>query len=83
MGKNPAFPLCWGELEKLGNLKCKRKQTSLNEPENFKLKDLTICMPTQKCDGWVSGIRGDMNLSRSTGVVSLVSCGRVKGSPIL
>ena len=35
MGKNPAFSLCWGELQKLGDLKCKGKQTSLNQPEKF------------------------------------------------
>ena len=43
MGKNPTFSLCWRELEKLGNLKCKGKQTSLNEPEEFKLTNVTIC----------------------------------------
>ena len=40
MGKNPAFSLGWRELEKLGNLKCKGEQTSLNEPEDFKLTDV-------------------------------------------
>ena len=40
MGKNPAFSLGWGELEKLGNFKCKWKQASLNEPEEFMLVDV-------------------------------------------
>ena len=71
MGKNPAFALCWGELKKLGNLKCKWKQASLNEPEELNIGRCGWFL-TQLCGGWVLGIN-DMNLSRSTGVVSLVS----------
>ena len=81
MGKNPAFSLCWGELQKLGDLKCKGKQTSLNQPEKiWKMWEHELPLLS---GGRGSVIRGEMNLSRSTGVVSLVSWGRVRGSPIL
>ena len=80
MGKNPAFSLGWGELEKLGNFKCKWKQASLNEPEEFMLVDVDGFSLRCVLGGWVVN---DTDLSRSTGVVSLVSWGRVRGSPIL
>ena len=79
MCKNPAFSFCWGELQKLGDLECKGKQTSLNQPEEFYVG---IC-GNKNMDGWVLVKGGEMNLSRSTGVVSLLSWGRVRGSPIL
>ena len=50
MGKNSAFSLGWGELEKLGNFKCKWKQASLNEPEEFMLVDVDGF--SFRCGGW-------------------------------
>ena len=53
MGKNSAFSLGWGELEKLGNFKCKWKQASLNEPEEFMLVDVDGFSLRCVLGGWV------------------------------